>query len=226
MKTATMAEINREAEIGELLIRKLGVADAARLMSQFTRIGDYTAERHQWLGNLSLDDIRRDIEENEEKFRLSRGKKPDSSVAVASVSAACDEVSRLLEKDQRDRAIRVAEYVLRHEIEGSPEDFKRLGQRLAEARLHRPAAKIVLKGLQRFPQDISLLSSAEEHLESIGDDDTLRKVKERRQMLQLLGTKNRKDGSPELPFVPPRQEKTPDTWQRYPEYLNCPENLH
>nr|VFJ53457.1 MAG: hypothetical protein BECKDK2373B_GA0170837_104225 [Candidatus Kentron sp. DK] len=193
MTTATMTEINRKVEtllghhpeIGELLIRELGVADVSRFLSQFTQgSGDYTAERHQWLGDLSLDDIRRDIEDNAGKSRSSRGKEPDSSVKAESVGAACDEVDGLLKdgllkKDQRDRAVRVAEYVLRHEISGPPDDFQRLGKRLAEAELHRLAAKIVLRGLEHFPEDLRLLSSGIAHLELIGDADTLRKARER-----------------------------------------------
>nr|VFJ66849.1 MAG: hypothetical protein BECKFW1821C_GA0114237_101083 [Candidatus Kentron sp. FW] len=225
MKTTTTTGIKRKAEtllehhseIEELLIRKLSIADAARLMRQFTQgSGDYTAERHQWLGALSLEDIKRDIKENAGKSRLSRGKKPDSSVVVASVGAARDEVEQLLKKDQRDGAVQVAEYVLRHEVSGSPEDFQRFGALLAEAGLHRLAAKIVLDGLQCFPKNLPLLSSGIEHLKSIGDVDTLRKAEERYQILQLLGTRNQTGGSP-------KQEKTQDTWQKYSEYLNRPE---
>jgi hypothetical protein len=46
-------------------MRQLGVANTLRFLNQFNHgSGNYTAERHEWLDALSLDDIIRDIEEN------------------------------------------------------------------------------------------------------------------------------------------------------------------
>nr|VFK11344.1 MAG: hypothetical protein BECKLPF1236A_GA0070988_1005217 [Candidatus Kentron sp. LPFa]VFK29952.1 MAG: hypothetical protein BECKLPF1236C_GA0070990_100995 [Candidatus Kentron sp. LPFa] len=178
MKMAMMAEINRKAET--LLIRELGVADTLRFLNRFDHgEGDYTAERHQWLDDLSLDDIRRDIEENADTARRPHGKRTEFSVKVESVGTAYSEVVRLLDKGQRDRTIKVAEYVLNHGISGSSDDFRRLGARLAREGLYRLASKIVLEGLARFPKDLDLLLIAIEYLTSIGDADTLRKVRER-----------------------------------------------
>ena len=59
----TIAEVNRKAEA--ILMRQLGVANTLRFLNQFNHgSGNYTAERHEWLDALSLDDIIRDIEEN------------------------------------------------------------------------------------------------------------------------------------------------------------------
>lgn len=59
----TIAEINRNAEA--ILLSELGVANTLRFFSQFSSgIGDYTSERHQWLDDLTLDEIVRDIEEH------------------------------------------------------------------------------------------------------------------------------------------------------------------
>ncbi len=46
-----------------ILARELGAGGYARyLMLHRSGPGDYTAERHQWLGHLTLDDIWRDLE--------------------------------------------------------------------------------------------------------------------------------------------------------------------
>jgi len=59
----TISEINRNAEA--ILLRQLGVANTLRFFSQFSRgIGDYTSERHQWLDDLTLDEIVHDIDEH------------------------------------------------------------------------------------------------------------------------------------------------------------------
>lgn len=55
-----LAEINRQAT--EVLVREMGVADALRFLSQFSSgSGDYTKEREQWLGDLSLQQITDEI---------------------------------------------------------------------------------------------------------------------------------------------------------------------
>jgi hypothetical protein len=55
-----LAEINRQAT--EVLVREMGVADALRFLSQLSSgSGDYTKEREQWLGDLSLQQITDEI---------------------------------------------------------------------------------------------------------------------------------------------------------------------
>lgn len=62
----TIVELNRQAE--NILMRQLKVANTLRFFHQFNHgTGDYTAERHKWLDDLSLDDIIRDIESNRDK---------------------------------------------------------------------------------------------------------------------------------------------------------------
>jgi len=55
-----LTDVNRQAT--EVLIREMGVVDAHRFLNQF-RIGsgDYTAERGQWLDQLSLNDVLSEI---------------------------------------------------------------------------------------------------------------------------------------------------------------------
>lgn len=51
-----VSEINQQATA--ILAREMGMADALRFLSQFSSgSGDYTNERDQWLGNLSLEQI-------------------------------------------------------------------------------------------------------------------------------------------------------------------------
>ena len=59
----TLQQINEKALA--VLTRELGVADTLRFMMQFSSgEGNYTKEREQWLGNLTLDEI---VEEMERK---------------------------------------------------------------------------------------------------------------------------------------------------------------
>ena len=52
----TLQQINDEALA--VLTRELGVADTLRFMMQFSAgEGDYTKDREQWLGDLTLDEI-------------------------------------------------------------------------------------------------------------------------------------------------------------------------
>ena len=52
----SLSEINQQAT--EVLVREMGVVDTLRFLSQFSSgTGDYTKERDQWLGQLSLDEI-------------------------------------------------------------------------------------------------------------------------------------------------------------------------
>lgn len=56
----TLPEIR--AEGFRALVEHLGLADALRFMQPYeSGQGDYTAERHEWLDKLSLDDIVADI---------------------------------------------------------------------------------------------------------------------------------------------------------------------
>lgn len=56
----SLSEINRQATA--ILAREMGIADALRFLNQFSSgSGDYTNERDQWLGNLSLEQITSEI---------------------------------------------------------------------------------------------------------------------------------------------------------------------
>lgn len=60
----TPVELRREGF--RVLVEALGPADAIRFLQQYDPgQGDYTAERHQWLDRLTLDDLVRGIEEME-----------------------------------------------------------------------------------------------------------------------------------------------------------------
>ena len=55
-----LSEINQQATA--ILAREMGIADALRFLNQFSSgSGDYTNERDQWLGNLSLEQITSEI---------------------------------------------------------------------------------------------------------------------------------------------------------------------
>ena len=55
-----LSEINQQATA--ILARQMGIADALRFLNQFSSgSGDYTNERDQWLGNLSLEQITSEI---------------------------------------------------------------------------------------------------------------------------------------------------------------------
>jgi hypothetical protein len=42
----------------EVLVRELGPVAMIRFLQQFeVGVGDYSKERHQWLGNITMDDI-------------------------------------------------------------------------------------------------------------------------------------------------------------------------
>ena len=62
----SLSEINQQAT--EVLVREMGVVDTLRFLSQFSSgIGDYTQERGQWLGQLSLDEIISEIKAKRHK---------------------------------------------------------------------------------------------------------------------------------------------------------------
>ena len=54
-ETRPISEISRRAT--HILFREMGVVDTIRFLNQFSiGRGDYTKERENWLGNISLDD--------------------------------------------------------------------------------------------------------------------------------------------------------------------------
>lgn len=66
-----LVEINKHAT--DVLIREIGVVDTLRFLAQFrSGSGDYTAERHQWIDGLSLDQITSEIKAK----RRGRGNPP------------------------------------------------------------------------------------------------------------------------------------------------------
>lgn len=74
MKTSILplAEVNRKAT--EILIREMGVVDAHRFLTQFRAgSGNYTAERGQWLDDLSLEQIVSEIKAKRRRPRRTKG---------------------------------------------------------------------------------------------------------------------------------------------------------
>ena len=66
-----IAEIDRRAR--EVLTRDLGIVDTLRFLGQFrTGSGDYTAERGEWLDDLSLEDIVSGIKSKRRKARRTK----------------------------------------------------------------------------------------------------------------------------------------------------------
>ena len=66
-----IAEIYRQAR--EILTRDLGVVDTLRFLGQFrSGSGDYTAERGEWLDDLSLDEILSEIKTKKRKARRTK----------------------------------------------------------------------------------------------------------------------------------------------------------
>ena len=67
-----IAEVNQKAT--EILVREMGVVDTQRFLSQFrVGSGDYTAERRQWLDDLSLEQVVAEIKAKRRKPRRSQG---------------------------------------------------------------------------------------------------------------------------------------------------------
>lgn len=63
-----LTEINQKAM--HTLFQTLGVVDALKFFNQFTvGSGDYTKEREQWLGELTLDQIVEEITANRTENR-------------------------------------------------------------------------------------------------------------------------------------------------------------
>lgn len=66
VEISPLSEINRQATA--ILVREIGIVDTLRFLSQFsTGSGDYTQERGQWVGNLSLEQITSEIKAKREK---------------------------------------------------------------------------------------------------------------------------------------------------------------
>lgn len=60
----TLVELNRLAF--KTLMENLGYVNAVRFFKQFeTGSGDYTQDRHQWLDNISLDEIWEEIQQRQ-----------------------------------------------------------------------------------------------------------------------------------------------------------------
>ena len=58
-----ISEISRRAT--NILFKELGVVDTIRFLNQFSvGQGDYTKQREEWLGNLSIDDAISQIKDN------------------------------------------------------------------------------------------------------------------------------------------------------------------
>jgi hypothetical protein len=65
-KGTTLAEINRLAF--KTLVDNLGYVNAVHFFKQFEMgSGNYSQDRHQWLDNLSLDEIWTDIQQQQAK---------------------------------------------------------------------------------------------------------------------------------------------------------------
>jgi hypothetical protein len=61
-----MLKVNQTAS--QILFKEMGVIDTFRFFNQFdTGTGDYTQEREQWLGNLTLEQIVSEIKANRQK---------------------------------------------------------------------------------------------------------------------------------------------------------------
>lgn len=64
MTTSNLTQEQVRREGFDALLERLGPADTLRFLQQFDRgSGDYTVERQQWLGELTIDEIARSIEE-------------------------------------------------------------------------------------------------------------------------------------------------------------------
>jgi len=66
-----IADIDRRAR--EILTRDLGIVDTLRFLGQFrSGTGDYTAERGEWLDDLSLDEVVSEIKGKRRKTRRTK----------------------------------------------------------------------------------------------------------------------------------------------------------
>lgn len=74
----TPIELNRKGF--KALIDALGYADTIRFIRQFDNgSGDYTQDRHQWLDQLTLDDIWTDIQQRQRQSITDEGSEQNPS---------------------------------------------------------------------------------------------------------------------------------------------------
>ena len=56
----SLSQLNQKAT--QILVKEMGIVDAIRFLNQFTvGSGDYTKDREQWLGDLPLEQVIKDI---------------------------------------------------------------------------------------------------------------------------------------------------------------------
>jgi hypothetical protein len=68
IETRPISEISRRAT--HILFEKMGAVDTIRFLNQFSiGHGDYTKERENWLGDISLDDAISQIKAEREKVK-------------------------------------------------------------------------------------------------------------------------------------------------------------
>ena len=73
VSTEPLSELNREAI--DLLTRELGVARTLRFLSQYrTGQGDYTKERHQFLGEGTLEELFEEARRIDERREQTSGR--------------------------------------------------------------------------------------------------------------------------------------------------------
>lgn len=71
IETRPISEINRRAT--HILFKKMGVVDTIRFLNQFSvGRGDYTKERENWLGEITLDDAISQIKSGKNKVNRNR----------------------------------------------------------------------------------------------------------------------------------------------------------
>ena len=68
-----MTPIELQRKGFKALVDALGIVDAIRFIHQYdSGSGDYTKERHQWLDQLTMDDILTDIEQRQQNPKDSQ----------------------------------------------------------------------------------------------------------------------------------------------------------
>nr|VFJ53204.1 MAG: Tetratricopeptide (TPR) repeat [Candidatus Kentron sp. DK] len=130
------------------------------------------------------DDASARITKIEEKLKPyawleSRSEEVDSLVGIDSIGVAQAKVTELFQEKKSDMAIRVAKQALDSNISGDPDDFHNLAAELGRQNLYSLASRVVLRGLEYFPQNVDLLSSGIKYLSSNGAIDEADKLTER-----------------------------------------------
>lgn len=65
-KTMTLQELRREGL--QALLDRLGPADAIRFLQSYDAgRGDYTRDRHQWLKEVTVCDVKRNVEQHRDR---------------------------------------------------------------------------------------------------------------------------------------------------------------